>query len=425
MLPWESSGDVLRWWRTEVLGLTQQECAEMINVRPSALSNWERGRRAISVDLDSLDAALGADGVLSGLLWTQGSPKGIDAGQLWTKVFPGESRPVWVRMRSSTSRLTITGEWGVARMRTELEPGPNGVFITVGASVPDSPVIFHLSDPGWADFGSGPIPSRIPGAQVIDAVSLLERSSADGAFVDLFSLSLADKFAARSKDILELAEPIRETVEHFLEDRVGHDVPSWPPQPEGIEEVERQRFARLREARGLSLMAMAERLNAVTDIEVGRDTLRRFETDVGQPHDRMLPVAMDYALGAEGRLAALELRVGRGSDAVSFPPYWRGPIWVRVADDRGSGRIVLRRGNWHREYRFDGPSLVSAHWFDPSVPIRIEAEPQTRWAVGVGRIAGAESVDQGWAPITMEAAQQSLVETERALFTAMESKKEP
>ena len=425
MVPWRSTGDVLRWWRTEVLGLTQQEAAERLNVRPSALSNWERGTRAISIDLSDLDDALKGEQTLAGLLWGFSTPQGLDPGRVWSKVFPGRSRPVWLWLRSPSTEVSFEGEWGVARLEADFQVGPNGLFVTVGASIADSPVVVHLSEPGWADFGYGELPKTIPGAPIVDAISTFRRSSADGPFMDMFSSSLASKLSAGTREALDLADVAPQAVSSYVEhsDRspAVRPIPKrWPPEPEGIDIVERTRFARLRRARGLSLIAMADRLIERTHIDVGRDTLRRFETDVGQPHDSMLPIALDHVLGAEGRLAVLELRSGSGSDTVALPSFWRGPMWVQLHDEAGNGHVVLRRGRWHREVTFKGETLVSAHWFDPKVPFRIVAKPSTRWVVGVGRRAGAQPVDQNWVPTSVDTAQEGLAETEQAIFDALD-----
>lgn len=422
---WQSSGDVLRWWRRDVKNLTQKEVATRLNVRSSALSNWERGTRAISFDLAEIDTALEGGNALEGLLWGFGSPKGLDPGRLWTQVFPGPSRPVWVWIRSQATDVSIEGEWGIARFETDAQIGGNGFFVTVGASLPDSPVILQLSEPGWACFGSGELPAVIPEASVVPAVSMMRRSSADGPFMELFSSSLASKVASGSPEVDEITNAAPNAVESYLVDGPSERaVPKmWPPRPEGIEAVERARFAKLREAKGLSLAAMAERLTRMTGTEVGRDTLRRFETDVGQPHDPMLPVALDHALGAGGRLAVLELRSGEGPGTVMFPPYWRGPVWFRFKDQSGNGLVVLRRGDWHRELTFDTQALVSAHWFEPQVPLRVVANPSTSWAVGVGRLSGTQTIDQNWVPTRVDVAQQAVVDAEQAIFEALDRRK--
>lgn len=430
MAVWHSSGDVLRWWRRDVKNLTQKEVAVRLNVRSSALSNWERGTRAISFDLAEIDSALDGRGALESLLWAYGTPEGIEPGQLWTQVYPGQSRPVWVWLRSEAASVKVEGEWGVARFEIETEFGENGLFVTVGASLPNSPVVIQLSEPGWASFGHGELPDEMPGASVVTAVSLMQRSSADGAFMELFSSSLASKVASGSPEVDEMSDTAPQAVPSYiggkqsaLSDAIVPKV--WPPEPEGIEAVERARFSRLRNAKGLSLAAMADRLTARTGTEVGRDTLRRFETDVGQPHDPMLPVALDHALGADGRLAVLELQSGNGPGTVMFPPYWRGPVWFRFEDHDEDGLVVLRRGDWHRELTFDRKVLVSAHWFDPAVPLRVVANPSTKWAVGVGRLSGALPIDQNWVPTRVDVAQQAVAETEQAIFTAIDRGKSP
>lgn len=448
MVAWRSSGDVLRWWRSDVLALTQQDAADRLNVKSSALSNWERGTRAISLDLSVVDEALKGERALEGLLWGHGTPEGIEPGHLWSKVFPPPSRPVWVWLRSPAERLMIQAEWGVARLELDIELPPNGLFLTVAVAINDSPVVIHLSEPAWADFGFGELPDSIPDATVIDAVTLLQRSSADGTFMELFSASLASKLTARDPEAIDLANSVPAAIVSYM-DGLGQlrsgTMPHrrWPPEPEGIQAVERERFARLREARDLSLSSLAERVSNHTGVDVGRDTLRRFETDVGQPHDPMLPVALDHVLGAGGRLALLELRAGRGNGATWFPPYWRGPMWVEFVDDEaeddkadddpdddddpdvaGRTHVVLHRGSWYREVRFTGRLLVAAHWFDPSTPLRIEADAGTSWTAGVGRRFGAEAVDQNWVPGGVDVAQKALAETEQAIFDSLDRRHE-
>jgi transcriptional regulator with XRE-family HTH domain len=422
MVLWRSAGDVLRWWRRDVLGWTQLQAADALNVRANALSNWERGERTTSLDVSELDKALKGEGVLEGLMWSYGTPEGLDPGRVWTKVFPGESRPVWLWLRAPVRRLVFEAEWGVARMETELELGPNGVFVTVGASLPDSPVVIHLPEPGWADFGYGALPRHIPGAPSIAAVTMLERSSAAGPVVDMLGTSLEAKLSSGWRETVGLAEAAPGAVDSYAgRGRREPKVPRvWPVDIEGIDSVERQRFARLRAARGLSLAALSERLMRQTGLQVGRDTLRRFETDVGEPHDPMLPVALDHALGAAGRLALLELRSGAGDGSVRFPGFWRGPIWLRFDDTGGPRQVVLGRKTWQREVAIDGPTSISAHWFDPTAPIRIRAPASTSWSVGVGRLAGALAANQGWVPSNVDVAKQAVTDIEDAFYSAVD-----
>lgn len=428
MVLWRSAGDVLRWWRSDILGWTQQQAAESLNVRPSALSNWERGDRAVSLELADLDEALKGEGVLEGLMWSYGTPRGLEAGRVWTKVFPGESHPVWLWLRSPAERLIFEGEWGVARMETDLQLGPNGLFVTVGASLPDSPVVVHLSEPGWADFGRGALPAEVPGAPVISAITMFERSTAAGPLVDMLGTRFRSRLETGEPDAVDLADTVPAAVDSYTGGRAGREsrpIPKmWPEVAEGIDSVERQRFARLREARGLSRGTLAERVRAQTGLQASRDTIRRFEIDLGTPHDPMLPVALDHVLGGSGRLALLELRSGRGSGTVPLPGFWRGPIWVRFDDPGGPTQAVLGRKTWQREVPIDGPTLISAHWFDPAAPIRIVADPATTWEVGVGRPAGAIPANQGWVPGTVDVAQQAVTDIEDAIYTALDRRRD-
>ncbi|MEM9560970.1 MAG: helix-turn-helix transcriptional regulator [Actinomycetota bacterium] len=418
MESWRSAGDVLRWWRTSVLGWTQQQAADRLNVRHSALSNWERGERAISLDLDEVDDALDGGRLLRDLLWSHGTTKGLEPGRIWSGIFDGPSRPVWMWIRSASPRLVVESEWGVARLEVVFDLGPNGVFLTNGATVPDSPIVVQLSSPGWVDFGNGSLPPAVPGAQILDALDLLRASSAQGPLMDMFTSTLEARVASQDPGATDFAHRAPDAVDSYL--HRGDAARRWRPLPEGLDVMERQRYGELRRARGLSLAAVAARLEEQTGLVVGRDTLRRFETAVGQPHDAELPVALDHVLGAGGRLAVVEHRSGRGDGSIRFPSFWRGPFWIAFEgpDPVWPTSVVLQRGNFQRDLELARPELVSAHWFDPDVPLRIRANPDLRWRVGVGRRAGAEAIDQNWAPINIDVAQQAISEIEGAMYDA-------
>jgi hypothetical protein len=181
---------------------------------------------------------------------------------------------------------------------------------------------------------------------------------------------------------------------------------------------ENDRFERLRQARGLSLVDTATRLARLTGIEVGKDTLRRFETGVGQPHDPLLPAALDCVLDANGHLGMIELRSDSGDAAVHLPPYWYGPVWIAVEGPGRDARFRLRFGDWYRQVRGGLPMLVTIQSWAPETPLRISIDPSVRWTVGIGRRTGAVSVDQNWVPASFGAAQRALRETEQAMMRA-------
>lgn len=423
--PWSSPGEILRWWRVDVLGLSQQKAAERLSVQPSALSNWERGARAISIDHEQLDELLEGDGVLAALLWGCASPSGIEAATSWTHVFPGASTPVWTWIRSRASTLRVTGEWGVARMEAEIDLGPNGVFLAVGASVAESPLVVTLSEPGWVDFGRGPIPTNIPGAEVLSAFDMFRRSSANGTFMELFMGRMANKLlSAKSRDVVAFAAMAPRATASFLSGlskpkAIEARTMTWEPVPQHMDDVERLRFARLRRSRGLSLADTVDALVKATDISISKETLRRFETDVGQPHDRLLPVALDHVLGAGGNLGITTMRSDNGDGLTTFPPFWTGPVWLELEGAGGERELRLQWGDWFRIVRVAPPALL---WFTlstPEAPIRLVVDGDLKWSMGVGRRAGAVSIHQNWTPATIDVAQRALSETEHAFVKAM------
>lgn len=416
---------MLRWWRVDVLGVSQQEAADRLMVKPTALSNWENGTRAISIGIDHIDDKLDAGGVLAGILWAFGTPDGLEPTPVWTKVFPGHPTPAWLWVRSQRADLHFEGEWGVASVVTPIELGPNGLFMTVGQSVAESPIVIRLSEPSWVDFGRGDLPTDVPGAPVLPAISYAARSSGVGTFTDMFFGNLPDRLSrSRSGQVARLHRRAPALLSSFFRafsrSPVRPPGTSWPPVPSEPSEEPRRRYGRLRQARGLSLVEVAERLSTETGIEVSKDTLRRFETDVGVPHDRLLPVALDHILGADGRLALAELRGDIGTGSVHFPPYWHGPVWLELSGPPGGGPVQLHWGEWQRELLDPLPRLYAYHYCEPSAPLRIHARDEVTWRVGVGRRAGATVINQGWNPVNADVAQRAIDEAEEALLASLE-----
>ncbi len=405
--------------------MSQQQVADRLMVKPTALSNWENGTRAISIGLDHIDEQLDAGGALAGLLWAFGTPAGLEPSPVWTKVFPGESTPAWLWIRSDAPRLDFEGEWGVARVESTIEPGPNGLFMTVAQSVAESPIVVRLSERSWVDFGRGEMPTDVPGASVVPAIAHAARSSGSGTFTDMFFGNLPERFApTRSKDLARLQRIAPRAVTSFLTAFTGRPHRprggAWPTLPDEQDDASRRRFAQLRQARGLSLVDLSNRLVERTGVEASKDTLRRFETDVGEPHDRMLPVALDHVLGADGRLALVELRADRGSGSVQFPRYWTGPVWFEFEDRPADGPIQFQWGDWQRELTPPLAVRYAYHYCEPSAPLRISAPDSVSWRVGVGRRAEAVAINQGWNPINVDVAHRAIDETERALIASLE-----
>jgi len=417
MTGWSSKGEILRWWRTDVAQVSQSELARRLSVGPSALSNWENGARAISIPFEDVDTGLEANGVLAQLLECFPTPQGLDPQRRWTHVFSQVSTPVWAWVRGEGS-VELSGEWGVVRFDESLDLRGNGCFITVPTSVSGSPVVVHASKPVWVEFGRGELPSVIPDAQVTPASRFAKRSSADGPFMQMFLASAAAGIGGAGRVPRSLAAMAflgPRTIGSILFgygrlDDGGVPVP-LPPSDEGIDSIERERFVRLRRARGLSLVDLTERLSRLTGLEVSKDTLRRFESSVGRPHDPLLPAALDSILGAGGSLAVVPLREARGAGSVMIPLWWYGPLWIDFSSEGSPGhdfRAKIRWADWYRTVRATTPIVVQTQSCFPDHPLQVQVDGSVSWKLGLGNRRGAVSIDQNWVPANVAAAQRSL-----------------
>ncbi|MGI9597834.1 MAG: helix-turn-helix domain-containing protein [Acidimicrobiales bacterium] len=432
MLRWQSRGELLRWWRTDVAGLSQRQLAEELGVARTAVTNWERGSRMASIDADRIDEAMKADGVLAGWLWSFDTPAALDPRLVWSTVYPGASSPVWMWVRSPQASIGIQAEWGMYRFEGDIELGENGLLVTVGVSIEASPVAVLLSGPGWVDFGRGEVPPNVAGAPVVDAVDMVMPSSASGVFTELLATNIAKQFEdAELPEIARLRDEALKPDETFLK---GVAQPAKPDESDGGDGLssdgsedergrrDRARFTRMREARQLSLAETSQRLASMTTTTAGKDTLRRFEANIGEPHDPLLPAALDHVLGAEGHLALVEISSGSGTASVSVPRYWQGPVWIDFRttepDSFESGWIAeLQWGNWHRLIEGELPQLIVNH--AALIPLRILAAPEIEWTAGLGRRPGAKPINHGWVPDSIDTTQQALSTYQDALLTAI------
>ena len=104
---------------------------------------------------------------------------------------------------------------------------------------------------------------------------------------------------------------------------------------------------------------------------------------------------------------------------VSFPHFWYGPAWLEINGPGGERNIRLTWGDWYRQLHIEPPALL---WFTcaaPDVPLRITADSDLHWSVGVGMRDGAVPINQNWTPVSIDVAQRALFETEHAFARAM------
>ncbi len=363
-------------------------------------------------DISGIDRAVDADGVLAALLWSLGTPEGLEPQRLWSNCFPGESTPVWMWLRSPSPRIEFAAEWGMYRMEGEFDVGPDGVFCICGVSIDDSALVVELSHPGWVDFGRSELPIEVLDTPVIDAMELVSRAtSAGGSFTDMLSSNVAARYEkSRPRELAALDETSLRSVESFIRD-TGESVPpqQWPRGREGRETLDRPSFTRLREARGLSLTEVARRLEELTGSTCSKDTLRRFESGSGQPADPLLPAALDHVLGGNGHVALVVVASGSGNAAITLPAYWQAPVWIAfdgTSGTDGDDVAELGWGDWRRVVRGNLPLTVICH--ASMDPLRVAAAPSIQWVVGLGRREGAWPINSGWVPGSVDTTQQAL-----------------
>lgn len=412
-------------------GLSQRDLAAHLGVARTAVSNWERGARSASIDVDRLDAALAGDGALGGLAWAVGTPWGLPPARVWTNVYRGPSSPVWMWIRAEAPRIVVEAEWGLYGLEIDGELPPNGRFITLGASIDESPLRVVLSQPGWVDFGRGSLPDEMPDAEVHDAIDIMKPSSAAGdPFNDLLSANLAASMERPVRSSRGRGGGPLGSLSNFLDDLAAGDRPNAGRHPlpeEGRDAQDRSGYARLREARKLSLGDAVLRLAAQTGISIGKDTLRRFEAGTGRPSHPLLPAALDHVLGANGHLALEAIRSGTGPGTVVFPDYWNAPIWLEfdretttsapAAAGAGGPVAELQWGGWRRVVGGALPLAVISHGAPRT--LRIDTAPTIRWSAGVGRRPGARPIDQGWLPTSVDATQEAISAYREALMDAV------
>lgn len=401
-------GDIIRWWRSEVAGLTQRDLADRIGRAPSAISAWESSHTHPSVSLAALDTAMGADGALASLLWSAKTPQELAPRRTWTHIAREPRTTTWIWLRSQPGAdIEIEWEWGISSVRAVLSPDVYGVILTVPLHMPEQPLVVHLSPPGWVDFGRGELPRRPPGIRVIDARTLVTPVAYDSvALGDLLPGSTLTPDALPAP-ILTEGHPARRLLSFAIRaTRLSgrrHPEPVPPlltPRPVGTDPM-----AAFRRARGLSYRSLSERLARELGVTASADTLRRLEQGLAQARDQRLEGAVDQVLGADGRLCSGEIRRAvHGPGTVQFPPFWSGPVWLEFPHVDGPTPVALRWGGWQKDLRLTGPSAVRTHCVTPQEPLRVDISRRSRWSAGLGWWDEAHPVDRNWIPTTAERA---------------------
>lgn len=403
-MPGFAAPDLVRWWRTDVLGISQLDLARQLGCSPATVSNWETGVAAPPGDPTVFRAQLGSGDALAGLLWAIGTPRGLDPDRIWTNVYPSDARAswIWVRPAASGISLRMQAEWGVAYVDLVTPPGAGGALFWVPLAMPELPLLVRLSAPGWVDFGQGPLPDRVLDVPVIDCRPHLRRVSyashvlgevARRAAVHQHPGQARNRWGNSAASHLHralLALGATDQRANWVEPLSG----SVRPLPV----TGRAAFARLRQARRLSLEGTATLLRRDLGFAVGAETIRRFESnDDWTPRSTHLAAALDQGLGAAGRLA-VEAVPTSGRDRVRLPPFWRGPVWVELHPGSAPTPVRLDWGGWRKDVLVSGACVLSSHCTNPVAELRIVAPASVTWRAGIGRRAEARPIDRNWWP---------------------------
>lgn len=416
---------LLARWRREVAHLPAEAVASSLGVAASALSNWETGKRRPSgTVIRMLDERYGAGGTLADLAWALTTPRALEPMRTWWHNFVPGGGPVWAWIRPAGSEASCNARirWGPLGVAVRQAWDERGLVVTLPISVSTPPAVVELGRPGWVDFGRGPVPGAL-GLPLVDAAPRLQVFYPADHSLHLVANSFRHLSSqpiglllARHPLLAESLGRLTGTDAGGLErpdaDAPDHLALSRPERPGTVTPANsgfrRNRLRRLREARGLSQAEAAAASTAllpaapVTDDQVGL-----LEAG-GSPRPALLEARLDVVYGARGTVTSHQLlaRLGPRGHEVEIPPWWDGPIWVRFtcASREMHTRVSLHRPPWLRQLDVENGTTV-AFRHTPGNPDPLGICVPSRWhpLVGLGAVAEARGVDDGWQPESLAA----------------------
>lgn len=421
----EALATLLARWRREVARLPADAVASSLGVAASALSNWETGtRRPSRTVLRALDERYGAGGTLTDLAWALTTPLALEPARTWWHNFVSAGGPVWawIRPAGSEAHCNARIRWGPLGIAVRQAWDERGLVVTLPVSVSTPPAFVELERAGWVDFGRGPIPAPL-GPPAVDATRRLQvLSPADHSlhlvlsnFRHLSSQpigSLLSRHPLLAEDLHRLAatdadapeRPDGDAPDHLALSRTGRPGTVTPVDPG----VRRNRLRRLREARGLSQAEAATASTALLPSEpVSDDQIGLLEAG-GSPRAALLEARLDVVYGARGAVTNQQLLapLGPRGHQVDIPPWWDGPIWVRFsgASRETCASVSLHRPPWLRRLDVENGATVTFR-NTPGNPDPLGICVPRRWRplVGLGAVADARTVDDGWQPESLAA----------------------
>jgi transcriptional regulator with XRE-family HTH domain len=407
---------LLRTWRTEVAGVSLNQLAKTLSLAPSALSQWETGRRRTRrsiplSDLARLDEAYAAGGALVDIALAVGTPHGLPARRTWAHNVQGPSGPVWAWLRLPPGIAWISARllWGAFRLDCTRAIDERGLFITSPVSMTNPAAWVHLGDPGWVDFGHGTVPDGL-GIPVIDALSSAELGNGGHSVAGLVAPNVIERFEtdpAWAEEVLDLLGDRRDLViqvfrETPVTERItdlSHETPASPSGAVGAFTGGQYRTLRL--ARGLSQAEVADLAtelmpkDPVTDDQIG--LLERG----GTPRSRFLRPRLDCVYRADGHTCLERVKVGgvRSPFAPEIPEFWIGPIWftLTAAAEDGVGDARIQCGEHRKRMRVRSGTTVTCRRPTPEpVPFTVYCPSGWTMVAGIGAHPHAQDVNWGW-----------------------------
>lgn len=446
-------GSILRAWR-ENAGLSGAELARRIPCTPSALSNWEHGRRfctphdiqtiSENLDLEPMEAAAFRDMCRFAASITDGMPR-----HSWAHNFTGPSMPVWIWVRPGPDSVNLHGTawWGEPFQGTIDEVGrqvgPAGIVIHAPVSLNNPPLRITLRDAGWVDFGTGILPQDVADRLAIRLCDYrlithkaLETGAAplvhedERALIPLIGHLRAwgDKIGTGWHLLAPHIKMVRSHRPPHALDGTTLTPPPWAStevvdyEKALVMTVSTKQLRQLREARGHTRESAAR---AATDLDptnaITPRVIELLEQQGGIPSSPFLLSRLDMIYGADGRLAVQQLfdsrDLHRGQDRhgwldVPFLQYWVGPVWIRaISPEKTAGLVELVWGPWRRkQYVNSGSVLTTRRASVNNESLRIRVPPGWFVTAGLGASPTALDINEGWWPVNIRAAKKLLID---------------
>jgi transcriptional regulator with XRE-family HTH domain len=381
---------------------------------PSALSQWETGRRRSGRlvtlrDLQALDVVYGAQGALVDIALSVGTPAGLPARTCWAHNPQGPSGPAWawLRPRRGAGRVVARLLWGAFRLDLAEPCDDRGLFVTTPMSMPNPAVWVHLRESGWVDFGRGPVPSHL-GIRTVDALVAADLGTGGHSAAGL----VAPNVAARFEEDEEWAEEVLEFLGHRRDlvrsvfraiptREIGVDLSDsgdgTGPVPAGFSGAE---YRALREARRLSQTEVARLVTRLMPEDpVSDDQVGLVERD-RTPRSRFLRARLDQVYRADGHTCVERVNVMgvRSPFCAELPAFWIGPIWFTFrANTDAMADARIEWGQHHKRMRVRSSTTVTCRRPTTEPTPFVVCCPEG-WTVeaGLGARPDARDVNWGW-----------------------------